>query len=124
MAAVAATMVSGNQLQVTVDFDLPHEFKLNQLAPVGYRLLADESQTVVDSAAIGPKKRAESDGKSASFVIPLTGKSGQVDLEIQLTFQYCSDGKGGVCRFATQRWKLPLTSSADGEKTLMLIAKP
>ena len=124
VAAVAATMVSGNQLQVTVDFDLPHEFKLNQLAPVGYRLLADESQTVVDSAAIGPKKRAESDGKSASFVIPLTGKSGQVDLEIQLTFQYCSDGKGGVCRFATQRWKLPLTSSADGEKTLMLIAKP
>ena len=119
-----AVTAAGKELKVTVQFELPLEFKLNQLAPVGYRLQAEEGQQQVDAAAIGPKKRAVSDGKTASFSIPLTGKPGATSVQISLTYQYCKDGQGGVCRFASQQFQLPLTLADQGESEVMLTAKP
>ncbi|MCA9079062.1 MAG: redoxin domain-containing protein [Planctomycetaceae bacterium] len=116
--------VSGETIQVTVEFDLPLDFKLNQLAPIGYRLRADDAQQQVNPAAIGPKKQAQTDGKTATFPIPLTGATGSTELEIQLTYQFCSDGKGGVCRFASERWTLPIVVAEGGTSRVTVKAKP
>ncbi|MCB9951512.1 MAG: redoxin domain-containing protein [Planctomycetaceae bacterium] len=124
LVELAETKVAGNKVDVTVAFDLPEDFKLNQLAPVGIRLTGDKDQQVVAPNALGGKKRATSDGKTATFSIPLNGTAGSTTIEVVLTYQYCKDGKGGVCRFATQRWTLPLVVAEGGTGALNLTAKP
>jgi hypothetical protein len=121
---LAALTAKGNSLAVTVDFALPFEFKLNQLAPVTYRLKLVEGAQILADEGLGQKLKADSDGKQARFAIPLNGQPGTATVEVLLSYQYCKDGEGGVCRFANQRWLLPLTIDPAGQEQLLLIATP
>ncbi|CAK9015439.1 NHL repeat-containing protein 2 [Durusdinium trenchii] len=98
----AQQLTSPTSALVKVKFDLPEGFKLNQLAPVVYRVESPASSAnFVTTEVLGKRKRAESDEMSASFEIPLTG-AGKGSIDIIVSYQFCRDGTGGVCRFATQ----------------------
>lgn len=121
----AQQLASTSSARVKMEFRLPEGFKLNQLAPVVYRVESPASSAnFVAAEVLGKRKRAESDEVSASFEIPLTG-AGQGPIDIIVSYQFCRDGTGGVCRFATQKWRVPLeTGVADGKESITLIATP
>ena len=42
--------------------------------------------------------------------------TGEATLFFTLTYSYCRDGTGGVCKLGTTTWKIPVNVSSDGEK--------
>ncbi len=122
---VAKVSVAGKQVTFKVNFELTDGYKLNKLAPVAYSLKAVGGQNLVDPALLNKRKKAESDDVSASVTIPLNGQSGEATIEFSVAYQYCRDGVGGVCRFATKKWQIPLNIvSAGGSQVVELKAAP
>ena len=119
-----ATVAAGQPLSVKIDFQLPVLHKLNELAPVIYELSVADSKGLVDAEALAKRHEATAGEMSASFEIPLTGQTGTADLTVTLSYQYCRDGSSGLCRFGSQRWKIPVTIAAQGTSELELTANP
>ena len=115
---------AGESVTIRIAFEFTDGFKLNQLAPVGYRLTADAGQTVIDPAALNKRRRTDQQDGSAEIRLPLTGNSGSADLTLHLSYQYCRDGVGGVCRFASQQWQIPFTVSPQGSEVVTLRVSP
>lgn len=103
----AMTVQAGESLAITVNFELPIEYKLNKLAPVVVQVDAPE-QGVIDAGILGKRKRAESAETSAVVNVPLTGTTGETTIELSVSYQYCRDGVGGLCKFATKKWSIPI----------------
>ena len=62
---------------------------------------------------------------TAVFNVPLAAKSGQAVLKLTLTYGYCREGKGGLCKLGTTSWKIPVEVSADAKNhKLTLTATP
>lgn len=104
----------GPELTFKVNFEFSDGYKLNKLAPVAYQLTAVGDQSVIAAAELGKKKKASADDTSATVTLPLTGKAGTAMLELSVAYQYCRDGVGGVCRFATQKWQIPVEVGVSG----------
>ncbi|MEW4487644.1 thioredoxin-like domain-containing protein [Thalassoglobus sp. JC818] len=121
----AVTVKPGAPLNVTVQFDLPIGYKLNKLAPVIYQVGAKSTPSVIDSSAIGKRQQASADEISATVSVPMTGQEGQGTLELSVSYQYCRDGIGGVCKAGEKKWTIPVNVSADGTTTSVeVIATP
>ncbi len=118
------TVKSGSELKVTINFEFVGEYKLNKLAPIVYMMTSDTGEELIDPATFGKRKRADSDGTSATISLPLTSKTGTQTCTLNLSYQYCRDGVGGLCKFATKQWTIPLTVASEGTSTLTLTAKP
>ncbi|QDT31559.1 thioredoxin-like domain-containing protein [Thalassoglobus polymorphus] len=119
------TIAAGKEATLTVDFEFTDDYKLNKLAPVAYQLKAVGQQNVVDPSVLGKRKKADSDDVSASVTVPLTGESGEAVLELSIAYQYCRDGVGGVCKFASKKWLIPVkVDPAAKTSDVKLIAKP
>lgn len=103
------TVKSTGQLRFQVLLAIPEEFKLNELAPVTYRLTADGAQSVIDAKQLNQRDEATVSGNTATIQVPLTAKTGTGRFQLQLTYSYCRDGKGGVCKFKTTSWTIPIT---------------
>lgn len=110
------TVMAGRQLRFLVELAIPDGFKLNQLAPVTYRLQADGAQSVVAVANLNQRDEAIVSDNIASIQVPLTANTGTGQFQLAVTYSYCRDGKGGVCKFKTAAWKIPLKVAATGER--------
>lgn len=119
------TVKSGEPLRVEIGFDLPEGYKINELIPVKYTLTAEADQTVIAANDLVKRKAAEfADGK-AGLEIPFSQQAGKTVLTISLSYGYCKEGAGGVCKVGTSTWKIPIVASADAKPTpLMLTASP
>jgi hypothetical protein len=63
-------------------------------------------------------------GDRASLTIPAKPKSGRALLDVVLSFTYCRDGVGGLCKLGTGRWSVPIEVSATGgESSVHLTAQ-
>jgi hypothetical protein len=64
------------------------------------------------------------DGDKASVSIPAKLKSGRALVEVALSFTYCRDGVGGLCKLGSERWTVPIEVSATGgESSVHLTAE-
>ncbi len=120
----AQTVKAGENVTFTVGLDLPKGYKLNPLYPASYRLLADEGQSLIPAEQLEGKHRADAKGKTATITFPLTGSTGETSLQIALTYGYCREGKGGVCKIKTIRWNIPLKTSAQAQTTEIALSVP
>jgi thiol-disulfide isomerase/thioredoxin len=123
-SASPTTVAAGKSFSIQVDFTLPLEHKLNQLAPVSYKLSVADGTKLIDPAALDKRQRAEAQESAAVMTIPLTGETGAAEVTLQVSYQYCKHGTGGVCRFAQQQWKFPLTVAKQGTDRITLSANP
>ncbi len=122
---IAQVTVAGKEVTLKINFKLTDGFKLNKLAPVVYSLKAGGKQNLVNSELLNKRKKAESDDVSATVSLPLTGEVGEATIELSVAYQYCRDGVGGVCRFATKKWLIPLKFARAGKSQVIeLIAAP
>jgi len=113
-------------LEFLVDFALPPDFKLNPLLPVKYKVTVDGQTDLVSANVLNVRQEAASeDGTSIKFKLPVEKKAGTGTLLISVTYGYCREGKGGLCKVDTIKFKVPVELVADGDsKPITLTATP
>ena len=116
------TVIAGKSLNFEIDLKLPESYKLNKLAPVVYKLVAQGEQKLIAAGELNARKRAkisQPESKSLSVSVPLSASSGTGTYELSVSFGYCREGTGGLCKLKTAYWKIPVTVSADGKQTVI-----
>ena len=107
---VAAQKVAATEnLKFEVAVKLPEGFKFNKLAPVTYRLKAEGDQALVAKEQLDQKEEAKPEAGQIVFQVPLAAKSGTGKYRLTVNYSYCRDGEGGVCKFKTVSWIIPIT---------------
>lgn len=113
-------IAAGDALNVTVELQIPDGYKLNLLAPLRLKLVADGEQSLIAVENLGRSIKGTADGHVAGFVVPLAAATGAAKLEVAVTYSYCRDGVGGLCKLHTARWSLPIEIADDGAKSVQL----
>ena len=108
-------IASSNGIDFHVEFTLPEGYKLNPLLPVKYRVASDGNQSLVAADMLNVRAEATTDDKGTSFRIPVTKPAGNATLLVTLTYGYCRDGKGGLCKIDSVKFKLPVELTAKAE---------
>lgn len=105
----------GESLRFTIQFELPEGFKLNQLGQVTYTLNAAGEQGLIGVDQLNVRGEATAGELEATIEVPLAEQSGAATLELAVSYTYCREGTGGVCRFAQQAWSVPVELATDAE---------
>ena len=58
----------------------------------------------------------------ATASIPLAAQTGEAKLALSVSFSYCRDGVGGLCKLKTSKWNIPIKVSADGKSSTIKLA--
>ena len=109
----------------TLDFEvalsIPDGYKLNKLAPVIWKLSAADPQTLVDEEHLDARSEAKTTESTALVSIPVTARTGSARFELSVTWGYCRDGTGGLCKVKTARWLIPIKAveGADASKVVL-----
>jgi thiol-disulfide isomerase/thioredoxin len=115
-------IAAGTPLRLEIAFKLPAGYKLNKAAPATVRLQAPAGTPLFAPKELAKRRRAIIKNDKAHVTIPMAHKSGSTVLEASLTFTYCRDGVGGVCKLATARWKVPIDVAADAPHTVVVLS--
>ncbi len=105
----AQKVAAAESLKFEVAVKLPEGFKFNKLAPVTYRLKAEGDQALVAKDKLDQKEEVKPDAGQIAFGVPLSAKSGSGKYRLTVNYSYCRDGEGGVCKFKTVSWIIPIT---------------
>ena len=121
----AQQIASSSGIDFDVEFTLPEGYKLNPLLPVTYRLGVEGEQSLIASDRLNTKTEATTDDESTKFRIPVAKQTGRATLLVTLTYGYCRDGKGGLCKIDSVKFKLPVELAAKAEaKSVTLKVSP
>jgi hypothetical protein len=119
-------VAAGDALHLEFAFKLPAGCKLNKEAPITCRLRSAEPTELLAKSQLNKVHVVTLDAGSekASVAIPASLKSGHALLEVALSFTYCRDGVGGLCKLGHGRWSVPVEVSATGgESAVRLTAE-
>ena len=108
-------LAPGTTIEFQVDFALPEGYKLNELLPVSYKLTTDQEQQLIPADYLKLKHEASTEGTTSKLSVPTAKKSGEATFLLSVTYGYCRDGNGGVCKVGTTNWKIPIVMK-DGNK--------
>ena len=112
------TIQAGKSLSIAFPLSIPAGFKLSPKASIIYRALGNTGQEVIAPSALGIRRKARpTDDSTATASLALTGTPGKAIVELAVSYQVCRDGKGGLCKLLTARWKVPLTATDDSRTT-------
>ena len=108
------SLASAESLKFQIELSLPEDFKLNKLAPLTYRLAVESGQQLFPAEQLTGRHKATSKENRVDVTVPLAAQTGEATILLSLSYGYCRDGVGGLCKIKTSRWRIPLTLSADG----------
>ena len=108
-------LAAGDKIDFRVEFTLPEGYKLNELLPVSFKLVASSKQSLVAAETLNVRDEATSEGAIARFSIPTQSKTGTGAFQLSVTYGYCRDGNGGVCKVGTSHWKIPVSLTEKGK---------
>jgi DNA-binding beta-propeller fold protein YncE len=120
---IVQTVASSSHLQFDVKLQIPEGFKLNP-DPEGvprYQLKAEGEQNLVAKEHLDQREELKVEDGKVAIKIPLAAKTGTGQFKLTLTYTYCREGKGGVCKLKSTSWLIPIevVESAD-QKTIVL----
>ena len=119
------TVKPGEKFHVQVSFTLPEGYKLNEEAPVKFKLEAVDKQSIVSADVLGKRTAAKIKKDQVVFDVPLAAQSGEGKLKLSLSYGYCRGGSSGLCKLGTSKWKIPLEVKPDAKSnTIELKAAP
>lgn len=105
----------GDKLTFNVALTIPEGNKRNELAPATWEIFVEGEQTVISADAIGSRDEATVNEQNvATFTVPLSGKPGDANLIVRMSFGYCGTEENALCHLATATWKLPISVTAEG----------
>lgn len=120
--------VTAKALTINIEFDLPKGFKPNTLAPVIYQITTKgKNHPIVLTDPFSTRKSTQFKNQSVTISIPVKSQLKQNEkssFQLSIDYQYCRDGKSGVCKLGSESWEISLEVSQDGKSTLNLKAKP
>ncbi|MCA9037036.1 MAG: redoxin domain-containing protein [Planctomycetaceae bacterium] len=108
------TVKAGEPIQFTVNLNIPDGHKLNELAPVTWKVAVSEGQAVVPDDALNSREEATPQNGTASFSLPVSSEPGQTVLIVQMSYGYCATDES-LCRLASRTWQIPVTLTNDAE---------
>ena len=117
VALAAQDIASGKAVQLEFRFKLPEGYKLNKLAKVSFKLDAAGEQPLIAAEQLKSRHTAEVTDEIATATIPLAAQTGEAKLALSLSFSYCRDGVGGLCKLKTSKWTIPIKVSAEGKSS-------
>jgi len=111
-------VAAGPSLAFRVALGLPPGYKLNRLSPPTYRVRAAGDGALVERSALGAREEAQvSESEDyLTFELPLAEGARQGSLEVSVSFAYCREGTGGLCKLQSRAWIVPV-ELANGAKT-------
>lgn len=111
---------------LTFEFPLniPEGYKLNPESPVVYRIRAEGNQDLLQADQFGSRQEAQAADGKASFTAKLAPGMGKADLLVDVTYGYCRDGAGGLCKLGKFNWKIPVQASTDAAGSKIELAPP
>ncbi len=124
MTVATQTVQSDGTLQFEIKLNLPTGFKINPLAPLNYRLQANADQQVIAPEHLSKRQKATAENDRVAIAIPMASQSGTATFDLTLTFNYCRDGVGGLCKMDTARWRIPVSVAADGSSEPITLETP
>jgi len=110
-------IAAGEALKLEVRFKLPEGYKLNKLAKVTYKLEAVGDQTLIAAEQLKGRHPTEVNDEVATASVPLATQTGEAKMALTLSFSYCRDGVGGLCKLKTSKWNIPIKVSADSKSS-------
>ncbi|MFO1045142.1 MAG: thioredoxin-like domain-containing protein [Planctomycetaceae bacterium] len=122
VAVDAQKLTAADGIDFQVEFALPEGFKLNPLLPVKYKVATEGKLVAADLQNV--REEAVASGEGVKFKIPVTAKSGSGTLMVTLTYGYCREGKGGLCKIDSVTFKVPVELGAGDAKSVLLKASP
>ncbi|QDT48790.1 Thiol-disulfide oxidoreductase YkuV [Symmachiella dynata] len=117
-------IAAGKTLPFAVQLDIPDGFKINKLAPVTYRVTAQGAQSLIADKHLGVRGEAKFADGAAQFTLPLEQETGATTLLISVTYQFCRDGAGGLCKIRTANWSLPITVNPTATERIVKLTVP
>ena len=86
-------------------------------------------QNLIAAVQLNKRHRLNSSAGSNGTLtvpVPLAAQTGKATLELTVSYGYCRDGIGGLCKIKTARWRIPVevTESADRDVIELEIEKP
>jgi DNA-binding beta-propeller fold protein YncE len=114
---IAEQTLSSAANTVDVTIELPKGTKLNPDAPFIVAATSDKP----DAVTVGTFSFSK---PSKTISIPITAKSGQATVTIDLTLNYCAEGNEGLCYFKEVRAVVPIKVEAGGRTNALVAVSP
>jgi thiol-disulfide isomerase/thioredoxin len=96
-----------------IEVELPEGFKLNPLVEPTVIYSVRQGNSIIPEYELYKRKIATVDKDVITCQIPF-GQPGIMLLGIDLSYQYCRDGEGGVCKIGQIAWTIPVQVDAGG----------
>jgi thiol-disulfide isomerase/thioredoxin len=120
----AQQVSASDRLTFEAALRVPDGYKLNKLAPLTYRVNAAQEQKLVARDDLGQRNAVElpEEGLLVKFDLPLAARTGKGELQVTLSYGYCRDGTGGLCKLGTLTWLVPVEVTADAKQNVIRLA--
>jgi len=107
-------LAAGKFIEFEIAVTLPEGFKLNPEAPVTYQMTAEGNQSLIAAEHLNVREEAAAEGTTLKFRVPLSAKAaGEATLHLRVSYQYCRDGEGGLCKLGSARYAIPVRIASD-----------
>ncbi|HUG17569.1 MAG TPA: thioredoxin-like domain-containing protein [Planctomycetaceae bacterium] len=107
---------SATSIEFGVSLTFPDGFKRNAEFPMTWRVNVEGEQTLIAEETLGVRSEPQIDDAGLVRIsVPLKSSEGKATLLVTLSYGYCRDGKGGVCKLGTTTWKVPVSAGAGGK---------
>jgi thiol-disulfide isomerase/thioredoxin/sugar lactone lactonase YvrE len=113
----------GDRIGFEAALPIPEGYKLNKSAPLWFRIAAAEDQALVAKDELAGRNEIEQpeEGSRVKFDVPLKGKSGKAKFHVTVSYSYCRDGSGGLCKLGALSWQVPVEVAAEGKQDLIML---
>jgi DNA-binding beta-propeller fold protein YncE len=93
-----------------LEIELPKGTKFNPGAPFRIRVVSDRPQSI----AVGTLNITQG---AHRLSLPITPKSGEATLTVEMSINYCAEGNEGLCYYKEARLAIPLRVAAGGSSS-------
>lgn len=115
---------AATSIEFGVSLTFPEGFKRNAEFPMTWRVNVEGEQNLIAEETLGVRKEPQIDESGIVRIsVPLKSSAEEATLLLTLTYGYCRDGKGGVCKLGTTTWKIPVSPGAGGKPIALEIVK-
>ena len=115
----------GDMLNFEIALTLPEGYKLNKQAPPVFKLAEVSPQVLVAADQLDTRiEAAAGEDNVVKAQVPLAAKLGEAGFTFTLTYNYCRDGVGGLCKINTLAWTIPLSVTSEAKDKAIKLASP
>ncbi len=95
---------SDGAVKLSIDLKLPDKHRLNDLAPMSYKVEVLEGDPLFATAAVGKPVRITEPAPRLQLSVPVANEQGSAKVRVSLAFMYCAEGAEALCKIGGIEW--------------------